>query len=167
MELKNDLFQLTEKRFAHIELLQGEIQHLEKRMKEIDYLIGINNVLDAESFLKQMQDEQIENIEETRTIFSPKKKDTVLVKMKYDGKKLEIIFPHPEIVKLKQQSSIYIEQVLQPLFPLKEKEKDLEVVVGGQNDLGLVTNLLINNLYKIENIDVIYQVFKELIDRVA
>ena len=162
MELKDDLFQIAEKKYGEIEILQEEIRHLEKRIKEINELIGLNNIMDAESFLQQNQDEQVENVEQSRTIFSPTDTQQVLIKLKYDGKKLEVIFPSPELIRLKQQSSAFIEHVLQPLLPLKEKEKEMEVIVESQNDLGMITKILINNLYKVENLDEIYKVFRDL-----
>jgi hypothetical protein len=85
--------------------------------------------------------------------------------MKYDGKQLEIDFIKPEVIGLKQQSSEYIEHILQPLFPLKETEKDMEVVVDKQNDLGMITKLLINNLYKAEYIEEVFKVFQELVNQ--
>jgi hypothetical protein len=166
MELKDDLFHIAEKKYEEIEILQEEIRHLEKRMKEIEDLIGLDNIVDAESFLQQKRDEKIKNVEQSRTIFSPTNTQLVLIKLKYDGKKLEVIFPNPELIRLKQQSSAFIEHVLQPLFPLKEKEKDMDVVVESINDLGMVNKILINNLYKVENIDEVYKVFRNLVEQV-
>ena len=75
---------------------------------------------------------------------------------------MEVIFPKPELIRIKQQSSAFIEHVLQPLFPIKEKEKDMEVIVESQNDLGVINKILINNLYNVENIDEVYKVFRDL-----
>ena len=166
MEVKHDLFELVEKKYEQIEHIQEEIHHLEKRVKEIDRLIGINNVMDAESFLAQMEEESIENVDEVRTIFSPTDANQPLIKMKYNGKQLEILFTKPDVIQIKQQSSEYIEHILQPLFPIKETEKDMEVVVDKQNDLGMIVKLLINNLYKAEYIDEVFKVFQDLVRRV-
>lgn len=166
MEVKEDLFQLVERKYEEIESIQAQIRYLENRMMEIDKLIGMDNVMDAETFLQQMKDEPIENVEDIQTIFSRNNPEQPLVKLKYDGKKLEIFFPYPEKLGLKQQSSIYIEHVLQPLFPLKEKETELEVVIDKQNDLGYISKILINNLYNIENIDEVYKVFQNLLEYV-
>ena len=84
--------------------------------------------------------------------------------MKYDGKQLEIWIIKPERIRIKKESSEFIEHILQPLFPVKEKEKEMEVVVDKQNDLGMITKLLIKNLYKAENIDEVFKVFQDLID---
>ena len=165
MEMKQDLFDIVEKKYEEIENLQEEIRHLEKRMKEIDKLIGINNIIDAESFLERMKNEHVENVEDTRMIFSSTEPNRPLVKLRYDGNQLEIFILNPSRIQIKQQSSEYIERILQPLFPLKEKEKELEVVVDKQNDLGLITKLLIKNLYKAENIDEVFKVFQELVDQ--
>lgn len=162
MELKEDLFQITERKYEQIESIKEEILHLEKRMKEIDQLIGINNIMDAESFLEQNKGEKVKNVEQSRTIFSRENPNQALVKLKYDGKKLEIIFPDPNAIRLKKQSSAFIERILQPLFPLKEKEKEMEVVVESQNDLGYIKVILINNLYKVENVDEAYKIFRDL-----
>ncbi len=40
----------------------------------------------------------------------------------------------------------------------------MEVVVDKQNDLGMITKLLIKNLYKAENINEVFKVFQDLID---
>ncbi|TFG21170.1 MAG: hypothetical protein EU530_00865 [Promethearchaeota archaeon] len=164
MELKQDLFDIVERKYEAIENIQEEIRHLENRMKEIDKLIGINNIMDAESFLERMKDEPVENVEDTRTIFSPTDSNQPLIKMKYDGNQLEISIIKPEKIRIKKESSEFIEHILQPLFPLKEKEKEMEVVVDKQNDLGMITKLLIKNLYKAENIDEVFKVFQDLID---
>ena len=167
MELKQDLFQIAEKKYEEIENLQEDISNLENRMKEIDRLIGIDNIMDAESFLIQNQDEPLKNVEQSRTIFLKTDPKHALVKMKYDGEKLEVNLLDPDRMQLKQQSSMFIEWVLQPLFPLKEKEKEMEVVVDKQNDLGVITKILINNLYKIENVDEIYKVFRALAEHIS
>lgn len=166
MEMKQDLFNIVEKKYKEIENLQEDIRHLEKRMKEVDNLIGINNIIDAESFLERMKDEHVENVDDTRMIFSPTESNEPLVKLRYDGNQLEIFILNPRKIQIKQQSSEYIERILQPLFPLKEKEKEMEVVVDKQNDLGMITKLLIRNLYKAENIDEVFKVFQELVDRI-
>jgi len=165
MEMKQDLFDIVEKKYGEIETLQEEIRHLEKRIKEIDKLIGINNIVDAESFLERMKDEPVENVEDTRTIFSPIDSNQPLVKMRYEGKQLDVWILKPEIIRIKKESSEFIEHILQPLFPLKEKEKEMEVVVDKQNDLGMITKLLIKNLYKAENIDEVFKVFQDLIEQ--
>ena len=164
IEVKEDLFQLIEKNYEEIDNLQEEIRRLEQRRKEIDNLIGIDNILDAESFLEQTNEDTITNVDTHRMIFSQKDPNLPLVKISYDGSKLTIEFPHPEKLQLQQQSSSYIEKILMPLTPLKEKEKDMEVVVDKQNDLGFVSKILINNLYKVENIDEIYKVFRDFVE---
>jgi DNA repair exonuclease SbcCD ATPase subunit len=166
MEVKQDLFEIIERKFEEIEKIQGEIRHLEQRMEEIDRLIGINNLMDAESFLAQKKEEPIKNVEEIRTIFSPMDAHQPLIKMKYDGKQLEIDIIKPNVIQLKQQSSEYIERILQPLFPLKETEKDMEVIVDKQNDLGMITKLIIKNLYKAEYIDEVFKVFQDLVNHI-
>ena len=165
MEIKHDLFENIEKKYEEIENLQDQIRHLEQRMNEIDKLIGIDNIIDAESFLERVKDERIENVEETRTIFSPTIPTKPLIKMKYDGKRLEIIIMDLRIIQLKQQSSSYIERILLPLLPIKELEKDMEVVVESQNDLGLITKIVIDNLYRVENIEEVFKVFRNLVEQ--
>ncbi len=166
MEMKQDLFEIVDKKYKEIENIREDIRHLEQRMKEIEELIGLDNIMDAESFLEQTQDDQVENIEEIRTIFSLTDSNQALIKMKYDGKQITISIIKPELLRLKQQSSEYIERILQPLFPLKEKEKEMEVVIDKQTDLGFVSKILINNIYKIENIDDVFTVFQDLIDHI-
>ena len=166
MEMKQDLFEIVDKKYKEIENIREDIRHLEQRMKEIEELIGLDNIMDAESFLEQTQDDQVENIEEIRTIFSLTDSNQALIKMKYDGKQIAIFIIKPELLRLKQQSSEYIERILQPLFPLKEKEKEMEVVIDKQTDLGFVSKILINNIYKIENIDDVFTVFQDLIDHI-
>ncbi len=43
--------------------------------------------------------------------------------MKYDGSQLEILIIKPDKIRIKKESSEFIEHILQPLFPVKEKEK--------------------------------------------
>ena len=166
IEIKEEYFLMTEKKYEEIENLQEEIRKLENRMKEIDKLIGINNVMDAETFLDQMKEEKIQNVESTRIIFSPKDPKRPLVKTKYDGKKLEINFPHPEDLRLKKESTIFVDNVILPLMPLNDVEPDMEVVVDKQNDLGIITKIIINNLYKVENLDEVHKVFRNLLDQI-
>ncbi len=165
MEIKQDLSELVEKKYNEIENLQDEIRHLEQRMNEINKLIGIDNIIDAETFLERVKNERIENVEETRTIFSPTNPTKPLIKMNYDGKRLEIIIIDITAIQLKQQSSNYIERILLPLLPIKELEKDMEVVVESQNDLGLITRLVIDNLYGVENIEEVFKVFQNLVEQ--
>ncbi len=166
IEIKEEYFQMVEKKYEKIEYLQEEIRTLEKRMKEIDKLIGINNIMDAETFLSQMKEESIQNVESTRIIHSLTDPNRPLVKMKYDGKKLEVFFPYPEDLHLKKESTIFVENVIVPLMPLNDTEPDMEVVVDKQNDLGMITKIIINNLYKIENLDEVHKVFRNLLDQI-
>ncbi len=80
IELKQDLFDIAEKKYEKIEIIQQEIRHLENRMKEIDKLIGINNIMDAESFLERMKDEPVENVEDTRQSSLPQTLINLLLK---------------------------------------------------------------------------------------
>lgn len=169
VEIREELNQLLQIKYELIENINKEIEILRVRINEIDKFIGANSfttadkMLDTETFLKEKKMEKIKDIDVVRKIFYPKDLKTVLIILRYNGENLEIAFPHPNLIKLKAESEIYLNSIITPLIELKESETNMEILVVKKNNEGYISRLQIKNIFQYEDAEIIFNIFKKMI----
>ncbi|MHA1729515.1 MAG: hypothetical protein ACTSWY_12385 [Promethearchaeota archaeon] len=171
--IREELNESIDKKKEIIELLKEENIVLKNRVKSIDKFISINSILsaeqmmDAESFLKGKKNKQISRVDFTKKIFSPKNPKILLVIFRYNGESIEVFFPNPQITQITPISETYLNSIIQPLMNLKESEKNMNIAIEKQNDQKEITKLIIRNIFSFENIEIIFKIFSNLIDKIV
>jgi hypothetical protein len=175
-EIQEELNHILENRLDQIAQIQKEVDILKERIKSNDKFISQNSSFltaeqclaghfpDTETYLNSKTDKKFREIDLTRKFFAVKNPDQLLIVIKYNGKHIEVYFSNPQISHVKPQSEQYINNIIQPLMNLKEFEPDLEIKLDKQDDLGNIIKLIIKNVFNFENAELVFDIFKKLIE---
>jgi hypothetical protein len=168
INVRGNLQNLINSKYDTIEKLQEDIEGLKIQIREIDKFISINSIitaehlLDTETFLKE-KGENLTEVDFTRKIFSESSPKKMMVIFKYNGETIDIFFPNPQITQITPVCNVYLNSIILPLMKLKDIESDMEILIKNQNDQGEITKMEISHVFSFENVDYIYEIFKNLI----
>jgi hypothetical protein len=168
--VRGNLQNLINGKYDIIEKLQEEIEGLKIQIREIDKFISISSIttaehlLDTETFLKE-KGKNLTDVDFTRKIFSESSPKKMMVIFKYNGETIDIFFPNPNVTQITPVCNVYLNSIILPLMKLKDIENDMDIIIKNQNDEGEITKMEIKNVFSLENVDYIYEIFKNLISQ--
>ena len=168
INVRGNLQDLINSKYDRIDKLQEDIEGLKIQIREIDKFVSINSIitadhlLDTETFLEE-KGEKMTDVDFTRKIFSDGSPKKLMVIFKYNGETIYIFFPNPQITQITPVCNMYLNSIILPLMKLKDIEKELEIIIKNQNDQGEITKMEIGRVFSFENVDYIYEIFKNLI----
>lgn len=166
--VRENLQDSINRKYDMIDKLNEDIDGLKIQIKEIDKFISINSIitaehlLDTETFLKE-KGQNLTDVDFTRNIFSNSSPKKMMVIFKYNGETIDISFPNPQITQITPVCNVYLNSIILPLMKLKDTEKEMEIIIKSQNDQGEITKMEINRVFSLENVDNVYEIFKNLI----
>ncbi len=173
MEKKNIQTLLEVKRFLETQLQQKkeEIKSFEDQIQKIDETIhdhsfkSANNLLqttDTENFIKEHEETPINNVENTRNIYSSKNK--LISKISYGNQTIKLTFLKPETIKLTQE--LYIEHIVQPiLLDFKDMEPNVDVKLQKQafDEKEYIKSIVLSNVEKFESFEFFFDAIKSIL----
>lgn len=173
VEIREFLMKNLTVKYEALDDLKEEIENLKIKIRDIEKLIGKTSFLSAEAMLEdkdifeKAENSKVQDIDFTRKIFSSSRENQLLTIVKFNGARLDVYFPNPQVTKLKATSEVYLNDLIGPLLELKEKEPAMDISISKQNDQDLITKLTINGVGSYESAEYIYSIFEKIFEDIS
>ena len=170
--VREDLTKLISKKRVHIEQLEEEIDGLNEKIGILSSMITIGsfttaeNLMDAETFLRENEDVEIKNLNYTRKIFT--KANKLISSLQFQDNSIFIRILEPASVNFTYGA--YVEQFVKPiLVKLKQLENKLtpevtKVPIGEEEYISTITLQNVKNIESfelvVEGIDKMFENYK-------